>query len=61
MASQLDTELKDCIKQFNDARSKYRALKKIQREEAEREAQKMSSIEPNMAVMETWLKEVAME
>ena len=56
MASQVDTELKGCIKQFNDVRSKYRALKKTQREEAEREAQKVSSIEPNMVVMETWLK-----
>ena len=56
MASQVDAELLKCVGEFNGLKARYLDLKKTQRENAKKEVKKRTSAEPNMAVMETWLR-----
>ena len=56
MSSHVDTELQSCVAQFHELRTRYLDLKKTQREDAKKKAEKRTSTEPNMVVMETWLR-----
>jgi hypothetical protein len=56
MSTQVDAELRKCVGEFSGLRTRYLDLKKAQREYAKREIEKRTSTEPNMVVMETWLR-----
>jgi len=58
MSTQVDAELRKCVGEFSGLRTRYLDLKKTQREYAKIEVEKRTSTEPNMVVMETWLRKL---
>ena len=56
MASHLEREMNSCLTEMERLQSKMMELQQTKKQQDAEEEEKTKEIEPNMAVMEKWLK-----
>ena len=56
MASHLEMEMNSCLTEMERLQSKMMELQQTKKQQDAEEEEKTKEIEPNMAVMEKWLK-----